>query len=196
MSKRRRLNRERVVQQAVEMANRAGSAEAVSLTALARELQVRVPSLYNHVDNLEDLRRAMAVYGMHQLVLTLREATAGRVGRDALLASARAFRTFAKANPGLYPLTIRSPEPADTAFTALGNELLQLLLLVFASCGQQGDAALHAIRGFRAVLHGFVALETAKAFQLPVDKDESFQHAVDTYLNGLLGPAQPEQLCL
>jgi AcrR family transcriptional regulator len=192
MSKRRRLSRERVIEQAVEMADEAGSVEAVSLTALARALQVRVPSLYNHVTSLEDLRRAMTIYAMHRLVITLREATAGREGRDALLAIAHASRKFALAHPGVYPLTIRAPEPADETFNALANELLQWLFLMLATCGLQGDEAIHALRGFRSVLHGFVALETAGGFQLPLSRDESFQRLVESYLNGLV-PLQTEE---
>lgn len=192
MSRRKRLNREQVIERAVEMANEAGSVEAVSLTALARALQVRVPSLYNHITSLDDLRRAMAVYALHELLLKLRQATAGREGRDSLEAVAYATRQFALANPGVYLLTTRTPEPADATFDALVNELLQGLFLIMATCGLQGDEAIHALRGFRSVLHGFVSLEMTGGFQLPLSRDESFRRLVESYLNGLV-PPQPEE---
>lgn len=111
MAKRRRLNRERVIEKAAEMADEAGAVTAVTLTALANALNVRPPSLYNHVDNLEDLQYGMAVYGAQQLILELRQASLGLVGREAILALADAYRRFAHAHPGLYPLTVRAPEP-------------------------------------------------------------------------------------
>ncbi|MDQ4077972.1 MAG: WHG domain-containing protein [Chloroflexota bacterium] len=185
MAKRRRLNRELVVQKAVEIADAAGRPDAVTLTALAAALDVRVPSLYNHIANLDDLYHAMAVYGARQLIECLRGAAAGQVGREALLAMADAYRRFAHEHPGLYPLTIRAPEPDDEVLGALARELLQLLLLVLASFGLQGDDALHAVRGFRALLHGFTALEAAEGFKMALDRDDSFHRLVTTYLDGL-----------
>ncbi|MGD2050699.1 MAG: TetR family transcriptional regulator, partial [Chloroflexota bacterium] len=64
MPKRRRLNRELVIRKAAEMADEGGSLTAVSLTALAQELDIRPPSLYNHVDSLEDLHCGMAIFSL------------------------------------------------------------------------------------------------------------------------------------
>ena len=185
MVKRRRLNREKVVERAAALANAAGAADEVTLTALAAALDIRVPSLYNHIDGLEDLQHALAVYGVQQLGGRLRAAASGKVGRAALLAIAAAYRRFAQEQPGVYPLTIRAPAPDDEALTAPAQELLQMLLLVLASFGLQGAAALHAVRGLRSLLHGFVALEAAEGFKMPLDRDESFSRVVNTYLDGL-----------
>ena len=68
----------------------------------------------------------------------------------------------------------------------LSQDLVQTLLLVLASCGLQGDDALHMVRGFRAVLHGFVMLETAGGFGLPLDREESFARLVGAYVQGAL----------
>jgi AcrR family transcriptional regulator len=187
MAKRRWLNREVVVETAVALANEAGSAEAVSLTALAGALDVRVPSLYNHVANLEDLQRGTTLWAARRLVETLREAAAGLVGREALLAMADAYRRFAQANRGVYLLTVRAPGPEDVEWAAIAQELLQLMLLVFASYGLAGEKALHAVRGMRAVLHGFVALEAAEGFKMDLDVNDSFQRLVVVYVEGLRG---------
>lgn len=185
MAKRRRLNRDLVVEKAVEMADAAGSVEAVTLTALAAALDIRPPSLYNHVDNIDDLLQAMAVTGARHLTDALRAAAAGQVGREALLSMTGAYRQFAHEHPGIYPLTVRAPEPGETALVALSEELLHMLLLVLASLGLQGDDALHAVRGFRSLLHGFTSLETAGGFKMPLDMDESYRRMVTIYLDGL-----------
>lgn len=184
MAKRRRLNREIVVQKAAEMADKAGRVEAVTLTDLAAALQVRVPSLYNHVDNLDDLRRALAVYAVEQLLATLRAATAGKIGRDAVQAMAHAYRRFGQVHPGIYFLTIRAPDPNEEALVALSQELLQMVLMTLASLGLQGDDALHAVRGLRAILHGYTALEAAQGFKMDLDREESFRRLVDAFLAG------------
>ena len=50
------------------MADAAGSVDAVTLTALAAALEIRVPSLYNHVSGLDDLRAALALYAIAGLL--------------------------------------------------------------------------------------------------------------------------------
>ena len=42
----------------------------------------------------------------------------------------------------------------------------------------RGDDAIDAIRALRSALHGFVMLETAGGFGLPVDVDRSFDRLV------------------
>ena len=157
----------------------------MTLTALAADLNVRVPSLYNHVAGLDDLRHALAVYAIQQLIVRLRAATTGEVGRAALLSLATAYRRFAQEHPGIYPLIRRAPAPDDTDLVAAAQELLQMLFLIFASFGVAGEDAIHAVRGLRALLDGFATLEAVEGFKLPVDLDESFHRLITTYLAGL-----------
>ncbi len=185
MAKQRRLNRDLVIEAASVMADDAGAVPAVSLVALAQVLEIRPPSLYNHIDSLEDLRYGLAVHAVRQLLFELRQASLGLVGREALLAMADAYRRFAHDHPGLYPLVVRAPDPDETELTALSQELLQMLLLLMASLGLQGDDALHAIRGLRAVLHGFASLEAAGGFKMDLDREESFRRLVSGYLDRL-----------
>jgi len=185
MVKRRWLNRELVIARAVALADAAGSLDAVTLTALAQALEIRPPSLYNHVSSLEDLRAGMAAYAVRQLIADLRQAASGLVGAAAVMAMADAYRHFARTHPGVYPLTIRAPEPEETELVALAQELVQLLLLVMASLGLQGEEAIHAIRGLRAILHGFTSLEAADGYKMALDRDESFRRLIAAYLDGL-----------
>lgn len=185
MPKRRRLNRELVIKKAAEMADEGGSPTAVSLTALAQALEIRPPSLYNHVASLEDLHYGIAMFTLRQLTTDLQQASLGLVGREAILAMADAYRNFVRSHPGIYPLTIRAPEPEKTGLVALSQELVQMLLLVMASLGLQGNDAIHAIRGLRAILHGFTSLEAADGYKMPLDQEESFHRLVNAYLDGL-----------
>jgi hypothetical protein len=47
----------------------------------------------------------------------------------------------------------------------------------------------HAARGVRAALHGFVSLEQVGGFGLAQDRDASFRHLVRTLDAGLRGGA-------
>jgi AcrR family transcriptional regulator len=185
MAKRRRLNRELVIERAAAMADEAGSATAVSLTALAEALEIRPPSLYNHVASLGDLQYGLTVYGVSQLLARLRLAAQGQVGQAAILPIAAAYRQFAHEHPGIYPLTIRAADPGETELVVLGQELVQLFLFIMGSLGLQGDDAIHAIRGLRAILHGFASLEAAGGYKMALDQEESFRRLVTAYLAGL-----------
>lgn len=188
MATQRRLNRERVIARAVDLADEAGSVTAVSLTSLAQALNVRPPSLYNHIASLEDLHAGMTLFGLRLLIADLRRAAQGQVGRAAIESIADAYRQFVHAHPGIYPLTIRAPERDEAELIALAEELLQMLLLVMASFGLQGDDAVHAIRGLRAILHGFASLEAAEGYKMALDREESFRRLVGVYLDGLALP--------
>lgn len=185
MGKIRRLNRELVLASAAELANEAGDISQITLTQLARKLNVRLPSLYNHVDGVEGLQRELTRWGLQKELTAIRQAISGKVGRAALLATAQAYRQFAHTHPGIYHLTLKAPDPSDSELTALSDELVSLLQLILASYGLQGEVALHAIRAYRSVLHGFVSLETAGGFGLPLAEEESFLFLLNLYLDGL-----------
>lgn len=185
MAKTRQLTHKRVIETAARLVNQAGDVSQITLTNLAAELNIRVPSLYNHVKGLDGLQRDLTIWGLQEFLAVMRQVVLGKVGREALLAIAHSYRTFAQNQPGIYPLVLKAPPSDDTELTALSNELLMILQLVFASYNLEGEAALHAIRGFRSVLHGFVSLETSGGFELPLDRNESFDRLLQIYLDGL-----------
>ncbi len=187
MAKRRVLTPDSVVQTAAELANQAGNVEAVTLNRLAEALDVKVPSLYNHVDGLAGLRRELTLLALHDLLRQLRQAARGATGREALRNVAHAYRDFAQANPGLYALVLTAPPAGDPRLQELSEDLVSMLQLLMASYGLQGEEAIHAIRGLRSVVHGFVSLEQTGGFGLAVPVDESFERLVNNFLDGIAG---------
>lgn len=178
------LDRAAVLRAAATLADAEGF-EAVTLARLAAELGVRPPSLYNHVEGLEGLRRELALLGLRELSQRLGRAAVGKAGDDALTALADSYRRFAHERPGLYPATLRAPDPHDAELNALAEELLAIILAVLAGYELHGAEALHATRGLRSLLHGFVALEAGGGFGLPLDLDESYRRLVATFTSGL-----------
>ena len=186
MSPRAGLDRGAVVAAAAAIADAEG-AEAVTLARLADELGVRAPSLYNHVAGLPGLRRDLALLGLRELTARLAPAIAGRSGEEALLALAGAYRRFAGERPGLYAATLRAVGEGDGELARASEELMGVVLAALAGYGLEGDDALHAVRGLRSAVHGFVALEAVGGFGLPLDRDESFRRLLGTFSRGLAG---------
>ncbi len=179
------MDRAAVVAAAAALADTEG-AESVTFARLAEHLGVRPPSLYNHVAGTEGLRRELALLGIREMIATLTRAAIGKAGDDALFALANAYRAFAERRPGLYAAALlRAPTPGDAEEIAASTELIGIVLAVLAGYGLAGEEALHAVRGLRSVLHGFIVLEAAGGFGLPLDLDESFRRLIGVFVRGL-----------
>lgn len=180
----RDLTKEKVVQKAAELANDLGDVHQLKLKDLAAALNIKVPSLYNHVKGADGLIDALRIHALTQLDDLLRDAVAGKIGDEALMAAAQSYRAFAHANPGIYQLIIQAGEPGSEV-ERIGRNTLSFLLLILGSFGLAGDEALHVVRGFRSLLHGFVSLEIAGGFELDLDLDQSFERLIKDYISGL-----------
>ncbi|HSD77814.1 MAG TPA: TetR-like C-terminal domain-containing protein, partial [Solirubrobacteraceae bacterium] len=181
------LDAARVAAAAGDLADREGL-DAVTLARVAASLGVRSPSLYHHVDGLAGLRRAVALDAVGALAAALREAAVGRSGRDALAATARAYRAYVLAHPGRYAATVRAPAPGDAQLAAAGRAVLDVVAGALRAWRLQGDDLVHALRVVRSAVHGFATLEAAGGFGLPQDVDASFERLVDALASGLGAP--------
>lgn len=187
MSPRTRLTKTIVIETAVDLINTEGPG-ALTLNRLARELGIQTPSLYNHVDGLPGLQKELAVLNARQLADRLSEAAIGKSGTDLFLAIAQAFRTYVKEYPGLYMSTLRSSgmqTAPDPDLVREEERALKIGLAVMSSLGLDSRDAIHGLRAFRSMVHGFATLEIAGGFGLPQDCDESFNRLVDALVAGL-----------
>lgn len=184
---RARLDRATVVQAAAALADREGL-ENTSIARVAEKLGVRSPSVYNHVDGLPALRRDLALLGLRTLAQRLTHATAGLLRGEAVAALAETYRAFALERPGLYAATLRPAPKKDRELHQSRQKVIALVLAALKSYGLDGDEALHAARGLRALVHGFVSLEALGGFGVPVELDDSFRRLVRAYSDGLEPP--------
>lgn len=189
MAARKAIDLQRIVQVAVGLADQHGY-EAVTLAAVAAELGIRIPSLYNHVDGLAGLRYQMRLWGIRQLLDQARRAGVGKAGDDAILSLANAYRNFAHTHPGIYPTTLQPPAPDQPEMVAAAQELVETLALMLQFYNLKDDDLLHTMRALRSVLHGFVGLEIAGGFGMPLDQDESFRRLLRIFLAGLHNPPE------
>jgi AcrR family transcriptional regulator len=173
-----------VVSSAAEIADTEGL-EALTLARLASTAGVRTPSLYNHVESLDDVRRRVALLALRDLADALRDAAVGRAGDDALAAMADAYRAYARRHPGRYAATQRAPAEGDEEMRAAAKGAVDVVLAILRGYGLEGDDAIHAARAVRSALHGFVTLEAGGGFGIPVDLDESYARMVDAVARGL-----------
>jgi AcrR family transcriptional regulator len=178
-----RLDRAGVLAAAAVLADEAGSIDAVQLVDLAKRVGVRTPSLYAHVEGLDDLRRGVAILGLRELRERLNRAAVGHGGRDALMALARAIREYAVARPGVY--TALATQPRDPTWNDALLAIKDVFVTVLSRFGIEGDHATDCVRALRSAIHGFVSLEAQGDFGGP-DPAASFDRVMTALLRGLL----------
>jgi AcrR family transcriptional regulator len=181
------LDKAGVVRAAVALVNAEG-AEALTINRLARELKVQPPSLYNHIGGLPELRRALALVNAQWLGDQLTEAALGKSGPEGIRALALAYRAYIRRCPGLYQSSLVASGNLSEPFPELQaaeERVVRVVLALVASLGVEGEAAIHQVRGLRALVHGFATLEVAGGFGLPINLDESFDQLIAIFLRGI-----------
>jgi AcrR family transcriptional regulator len=157
----------------------------ITLASLARALNIKTPSLYNHIEGLDGLKRLVALYGLEELQKILEKQVKESDKEATVREMARAYVDFARSRPGLYELTLQAPKHNDKESQEAGRAIVDLLLKVFKAYGLGDEAALHAVRCFRSSLHGFASLEQNNAFGLPMDLDLTLKLLVESFMKGI-----------
>ncbi|MBH0083883.1 TetR/AcrR family transcriptional regulator [Salinibacterium sp. SWN167] len=173
-----------VIERAADLLDAHG-AESLNLADVAASFDVRIPSLYKHVDGVRGLQRGIMLRAKSDLAETISHAAVGRSREDAIRRISAAYRDWAVQHPGQYPLTVRAPAPDDADDVAVSASLVDVIFTVLGGYDLRDDDAVDATRFLRSALHGFVSLETSGAFELPVDRERSFAKLVDSVVTAL-----------
>src|SRR3954453_19355691 len=137
MGSRLGLDRRAVVTAAIGVVDRDGMA-GLTMTRLAEELGIRLPSLYAHVRGQLDLRRELWMWAVADLGDRLRDSGMGPSGEDALFAFATELRDYARRHPGRYQLTLDPPVPFDEEAAAVRHRANEPFRAMVRSFGLEG----------------------------------------------------------
>jgi AcrR family transcriptional regulator len=173
-----------ILDAAGELADQYGMQE-VSLANLAKKLNIRPPSLYNHFNGLPGLKKELAIYGIDMLYVELTHSAIGVAGVEAVIALSKAYINFARKHPGIYEATLMAPDPEDIDVQMTGEKVVKLTVRILQAFQIEGDKALHAVRGLRSILHGFSLLEQKRGFNMALDLDESLEITIRAFLTGI-----------
>jgi hypothetical protein len=153
------------------------------------------------------LRRDLALLSLTELERELRTAIVGTSGDVGVQALANAYRSFAQHHPGLYAATLKDPNRADAQHLAASRAVLRVAYTTLEGYHLVGRDATDAVRAVRAVLHGFVSLESTGGFGPAQDVDRSYGRLVagletvlahwsdgarSPHMHASLGQASPE----
>ncbi|GAB1805045.1 MULTISPECIES: TetR/AcrR family transcriptional regulator [Priestia] len=185
MSPRQGLDFKKVIQTGGNLANREGF-YAVTIASLAKELNVRPPSLYNHIKGLEELRKELALSGLQQLYHLLKSTVEHASAEDAVYHLSKAYVSFVRKSPGIYEATATvAPRIKDEEVQKASDNILFLVLDVLKPYQLPENEALHAVRSLRSILHGFSSLEHKGGFGMSLSTDETLDFLIRTFALGL-----------
>ncbi|GAT11068.1 TetR family transcriptional regulator [Mycolicibacterium novocastrense] len=179
-----RLSRETIVNAALTFLDREGW-DALTINALATQLGTKGPSLYNHVNSLEDLRRTVRMRVVGDIIGMLTNVAEGRTRDDAVTAMASAYRSYAHHHPGRYSAFTRMPLGGDDPeFTEATRAAAAPVIAVLGSYGLEGENAFYAALEFWSAMHGFVLLEMTGAMD-GIDTDAVYSDMVMRLASGM-----------
>jgi AcrR family transcriptional regulator len=172
-----RLSRDAIVNAALTFLDREGW-DALTINALAIQLGTKGPSLYNHVDSLEDLRRTVRMRVVGDIIGMLNTVGDGRTRDDAVVSMASAYRSYAHHHTGRYSAFTRMPLGGDDPeYTEATRAAAGPVIAVLASYGLDGEDAFYAALEFWSAMHGFVLLEMTGVMN-GIDTDAVFTDMV------------------
>lgn len=179
-----KLSRDLVVNAALAFLDRENW-DALTINALATQLGTKGPSLYNHVHSLDDLRRAVRMRVIDDLIAMLNRVGEGRTRDDAVLAMAGAYRSYARHHRGRYSAFTRMPLGGDDPeYAAATKNAAAPVISVLSSYGLDSEDAFYAALEFWSAMHGFVLLEMTGVMD-GLDTDAMFADMVRRLTTGL-----------
>lgn len=159
--------------------------EKVSLKNLAQILKIRSPSLYNHIEGLDNLKTMLMLHGWAQLGQEITMSAVGKSGDDAVRAMCKSFRDYATAHPGVFEAMLWVNQNSSKESEQATKGLARITAMVLAEYGLGEDEQIHASRMFRSFLQGFCSIANNDSFADPISINESFDFAVELLIGGL-----------
>ena len=188
-----RTSLDEIVRAGRELLESAGL-DGLTMQAIADSVGVRAPSLYKRVRGRTELVALITEATAHELGDRLEAAAAAEPDpRRAMVALARAVRTFAHERPAAFGLVF-VPGGRAAIDPATLRRASEPVLRVAADLVGDGDA-LNAARTVTAWANGFVSMELSGAFRLGGDVDLAFEFGVSR-LAEALARRQPDAASL
>lgn len=179
------LGKESILQAAMALIEEKGIAQ-FSMGELAKRLNVKPASLYNHVDSLHDLLEQIGLTAISRLTEAENQAIQGKQKDEALFSLAEAYRFFAREHAQLYRLILGLSKLDSQILEKGAGDIVQPILYVLSTYGLREHQQYHWQRVLRGVMVGFAVHEHAGGFsRFPVDENESYRIAIQCISEGL-----------
>lgn len=178
------ISNELIIETAALISNKVGL-ENLSLKMIAEELNIKSPSLYNHVSSLENIKEKLMIYGWKQIEEKMIDSAVGVSGYDAIKNMCYAFYNYATNNKGIFTAMLWYNKYENVEKKNTTKKLFDMLFKIMKSLNISEDNINHIIRTLRAFLEGFSLLVNNNAFGNPISVKKSFDLSLEIIMSGI-----------
>jgi AcrR family transcriptional regulator len=174
------LTRQDVIAAAIACLDQEGET-ALGVNRVARELGIKPPAIYKHLDGNAALRQAVALTLWQQYLVYYQEQTQQLTDSRALLkAGGHATRNFARSYPARYRVMMQFQlHPGDPKAAPILQEILALFQSGLKPYRFTQDQLIDVMRMVNAAISGFIAVEQAGLMTFDRSTDASFEVMLD-----------------
>jgi AcrR family transcriptional regulator len=169
-----------VVQAAIACLDRDGES-ALGVNRVARELEVKPPAIYKHLDGNTGLRRAVALEIWHTYLTDCQSQMTDITEPRALLrVGAQATRNFAQRYPARYTVMMQyQMRPTDPEEAEIIQNSLHFLQKSLQLYNLSEEALIDVMRMVNAAIYGFITREQQELMTLTRSTDQSYEVMLD-----------------
>ncbi len=179
------LTKQIIINKSIELIEE-NSFSNFTIRSLARSLNIKPSSLYNHIINMDSLLSEVCYFSINLLNKELFNAIKDFTKDEAIWQLAITYRKFAKEHPELYNVIINIYKVQTKIVEKNGLEITTPFIYVLDSYPLKDQEKYHFQRILRGILHGFVSQEDAGYFShYEIDEEETFNLAIKCYIDGL-----------
>lgn len=170
------LTPEDVVNAAINCVEEEGIS-ALGVNRVARELRIKPPAIYKHIDGNASLRKAVAVASWRKFFVYYKEETVEATEFCTLLKiGGHATRNFARLHSGLYEVMMQVQlQPDDPEAMPVIEEALSFFKKGFKKNKLEENQLIDIVRMVNAAVYGYISLEKAGLLTLSRSTDDSFE---------------------
>ena len=178
------ISDELIIETSAHISNKVGL-ENLSLKLIAEELNIKSPSLYNHISSLDNIKERLMIYGWNQVESKMIDSAVGISGYEALKSMCYAFYDYAINNKGVFTAMLWYNKYDNEEANNTTKRLFTLLFKVMKPLNISEENINHTIRTLRSFLEGFSLLVNNNAFGNPISIKESFDLSLEIIMNGI-----------
>lgn len=157
---------------------------ALGVNRVARELGIKPPAIYKHLDGNTGLRRAVALKIWRNYLTYWQSQMTNSTEPHALLhVGAQATRNFAQRYPARYSVMMQYPmHPTDPEETEIIQNALHLFQRSLRLYELSDDTLIDVMRMVNAAIYGFIARERSDLMTLNRSTDQSYEVMLEALL--------------
>lgn len=178
------ISDELIIETSARIANKVGL-DNLSLKIIAEELNIKSPSLYNHISSLDEIKSQLMVYGWKQIEEKMIDSAVGVSGYEALKNMCNVFYGYATNNKGIFTAMLWYNKYESDEKENATMRLFNMLFKIMKSLNITDENINHIIRTLRGFLEGFSLLVNNNAFGKPISIKESFDLSLEIIMNGI-----------